>query len=229
MIQSAKTLQTDILVWIMNTRFQIRNTISKLRRGPFKASSYISLVIRPVLEHEKVRLAISAPIMAAVVATGATNITPNDLETALAQTQEVSIQESRTITITPPSPEEVAHKTYGMPVETLTGISQGYHVGHKGADLRAPLGTRVTSIDAGVVTEVAYDKYGYGHHVYVNHNASFQTLYAHLDQIYVKPGQQITMDTTIGTVGLTGWTTGPHLHFETYQDGIAINPLTIVH
>lgn len=204
-------------------------TIKKLRKGPYRASSYISLVLRPLLEHERIKLAVSAPIMAALITTSFANITPNDLEIALQQTQEVSIQETLTREIKPPSASDSEQTTYLMPVNTLTGISQQYHLGHKGIDLRSPLGSNVIAMEDGVVTTVKYEKFGYGHHVYINHSATLKTLYAHLDQVFVHSGQQISAGDSIGTIGTTGRSTGPHLHFEVHEsDDSSVNPLNYI-
>lgn len=117
---------------------------------------------------------------------------------------------------------------YQFPVETLTGVSQGYHVLHAGVDLRAPKGTRVVSVESGVVIEVKRMVVGYGHFVRVAHNGTMSSLYAHLDQVAVVAGQKVTKGEQLGTVGLTGWTTGPHLHFEIYEGNKSVNPMKFI-
>lgn len=99
---------------------------------------------------------------------------------------------------------------------------------HSGTDLAAPLGTPVLAGYPGTV-EVADYVGGYGLTVVLNHNKNtLQTLYSHLSEIFVNPGETIQQGTVIGRVGNTGNSTGPHLHFETRQltaDGwIAANP-----
>ncbi len=117
---------------------------------------------------------------------------------------------------------------YQFPLETTLGMSQGYHGLHAGVDLRAPRGTAVYAMDEGVVIEVEKVKVGYGHFVRIAHNGTMSTLYAHLDQVEVKAGDKVERGETIGNVGMTGWTTGPHLHFEVYMGNKAVNPRTYI-
>ena len=65
---------------------------------------------------------------------------------------------------------------------------------------------------------------GYGNHVIVDHGNGFVTLYAHLNSIFVRPGENISRGQQIGTVGNTGNSTGPHLHFEIRYHGVPQNP-----
>lgn len=87
---------------------------------------------------------------------------------------------------------------------------------HAGTDLGAPLGTPVLAAFAGKVA-IADWMGGYGQSVVLKHNETEETLYAHLSEILVQPGQQIEQGTVIGRVGSTGNSTGPHLHFEIRQ------------
>ncbi len=100
---------------------------------------------------------------------------------------------------------------------------------HQGVDIAAPYGTPVLAADAGTVTEVSYrGAQSYGWTVIIDHGeGTLVTLYAHLDpKIPVKPGQVVEKGQTIGYVGTSGRSTGPHLHFEVRVDGQAVNPLT---
>ncbi|MFE1748540.1 M23 family metallopeptidase [Coleofasciculus sp. H7-2] len=87
---------------------------------------------------------------------------------------------------------------------------------HAGTDLGAPLGTPVLAAFAGKVA-IADWMGGYGQAIVLQHNETQETLYAHLSEILVQPGQQIEQGTVIGRVGSTGNSTGPHLHFEIRQ------------
>jgi murein DD-endopeptidase MepM/ murein hydrolase activator NlpD len=88
---------------------------------------------------------------------------------------------------------------------------------HSGTDLAAPLGTPVLAAYAGRVA-IADFLGGYGLAVALEHNkATQQTLYAHLSEIFVKPGEWVKQGEAIGRVGSTGNSTGPHLHFEFRQ------------
>jgi murein DD-endopeptidase MepM/ murein hydrolase activator NlpD len=95
---------------------------------------------------------------------------------------------------------------------------------HEGLDLAAPLGTSVRAAADGVVT-FAGPLASFGIVVSVRHGHGFTTLYAHLGRTTVKPGQTLSRGTTVGLVGLTGRTTGPHVHYEVHHRGTPVNPL----
>jgi len=96
---------------------------------------------------------------------------------------------------------------------------------HDGIDFSAKIGTEVLSTANGVVTKVKYSKRGYGNEVIVSHGQDYSTRYAHLDSIHVNEGDRIVVKTSIGTVGSTGLSTGPHLHYEVLKANIPIDPL----
>ena len=97
---------------------------------------------------------------------------------------------------------------------------------HKGVDFGAPIGTPIRTVGDGVV-EFASTQNGYGNVVEVKHRDGKSTVYAHMNSIGVKKGQSVSQGDTIGTVGRTGWATGPHLHFEFRINGEHHDPLTI--
>jgi len=113
---------------------------------------------------------------------------------------------------------------YVFPLEMTHGLSQGYHALHPGNDWRATRGTAIKSMSDGVVVEVEKVFVGYGHFVRIAHAGTLSTLYAHLDDVAVKAGDKVTKGQKIGTVGMTGWSTGPHLHFEVYLGNKSVNP-----
>jgi len=96
---------------------------------------------------------------------------------------------------------------------------------HDGVDFSAKIGTKVLSTASGVVTKVKHSKRGYGNEVIVSHGEGYSTRYAHLDSIYVNEGDRIVVRTGIGTVGSTGLSTGPHLHYEVLKANVPIDPL----
>ena len=97
---------------------------------------------------------------------------------------------------------------------------------HLGVDYGAPIGTPVRSVGDGVV-EFAGRQNGYGNVVQVRHGSSRSTLYAHLSRVDVKPGQHIDQGQRLGAVGMTGWSTGPHLHFEFRVNGQHQDPIRV--
>ena len=94
---------------------------------------------------------------------------------------------------------------------------------HKGLDIAAPTGTAIQASRAGTVI-FSGRRGGYGNTVVVDHGGEQQTLYAHADTLKVKKGDQVSRGQEIATVGSTGNSTGPHLHFEIRRGGKAIDP-----
>ncbi len=97
---------------------------------------------------------------------------------------------------------------------------------HLGVDYAAPHGTAVRSVGHATV-EFAGVRGGYGNVVELRHDKTQTTLYAHLSQVDVKVGQKVEQGQTIGSVGATGWATGPHLHFEFRVNGEHQDPLLL--
>lgn len=96
---------------------------------------------------------------------------------------------------------------------------------HSGVDLASPSGTPIKATRAGTVTKTAYDS-GSGYYVTINHGDGFSSSYLHMTHwdpsMYV--GKKVDQGEVIGYVGSTGWSTGPHLHFSIYFNGVAQNP-----
>jgi murein DD-endopeptidase MepM/ murein hydrolase activator NlpD len=90
-------------------------------------------------------------------------------------------------------------------------------------DLRAAEGTPIRVTGNGVV-RAAGPRGGYGNAVEIDHGGGVSTLYAHASSLSVKPGDVVTAGESLGEVGQTGKTTGPHLHFEVRAQGKAIDP-----
>ncbi len=108
-------------------------------------------------------------------------------------------------------------------------ITQRFVWYHKGIDIANHAAPNVLAADAGTVVAAGWlDGYGYGNRVVIDHGNGYRTLYAHLAQIYVVPGQTVSRGNAIGRMGSTGRSTGIHLHFEVIQNGIHINPLNML-
>jgi murein DD-endopeptidase MepM/ murein hydrolase activator NlpD len=95
---------------------------------------------------------------------------------------------------------------------------------HKGVDYGAPAGTAVRAVGDGVVDFAGWQN-GYGNVVEIRHSAQRSTLYAHMSRIDVKRGARVEQGELVGTVGSTGWATGPHLHFEVKVGGVQEDPM----
>lgn len=105
-------------------------------------------------------------------------------------------------------------------------INQYFKVRHAGLDINGTLNNAVYSVDAGIVTFSGWNSGGYGNMILIDHGNGMITRYAHHSKMFVKVGDQVTKGQTIGMVGSTGRSTGPHLHFEIYVNGKRVNPLT---
>ncbi|WP_124949894.1 peptidoglycan DD-metalloendopeptidase family protein [Sulfuriferula thiophila] len=98
---------------------------------------------------------------------------------------------------------------------------------HKGIDYAAPTGTKVMAI-ADATVEFVGQQSGYGNFIVLKHNGNYSTAYGHLSAFAkgLHKGEKISQGDLIGYVGMTGWATGPHLHYEFRIAGVATNPLT---
>ena len=112
---------------------------------------------------------------------------------------------------------------FGYRIDPFTGTRQL----HTGIDLAADIGTPVYATAEGVVCSVGRDV-GLGRVIKINHKHGYLTVYGHLSQIGVKNGQRVKRGDLIGTVGNTGLTTGPHLHYEVHFQGQPKNPLKYI-
>ncbi|MBK8584839.1 MAG: M23 family metallopeptidase [Bacteroidetes bacterium] len=96
---------------------------------------------------------------------------------------------------------------------------------HTGMDFTAPVGTEIYATGNGTVVKVEKDGRGYGNNVIINHGYGYQTLYGHMSKFSVRPGQKVKRGDLIGSVGNTGTSTGPHLHYEVHKNGNPVNPV----
>ena len=121
----------------------------------------------------------------------------------------------------PPSPPQYVRPGTGR----LTS-SYGSRWGrlHTGIDLAAGTGAPISAVAAGAVV-TASSEGGYGHVVRVQHDPLTVTVYAHLSEVLVVPGQRVSAGTHVGREGSSGRSTGPHLHFEVRVDGAPVDPL----
>ncbi len=104
-------------------------------------------------------------------------------------------------------------------------VSQSYWGGHPAVDIAGWLGAPVSAADAGYVVLAGGGwNSGYGNYVIVDHGNGFTTLYAHMNSVFVKPGETVSKGQQVGTMGNTGNSTGPHLHFEIRYDDVPYNP-----
>lgn len=108
---------------------------------------------------------------------------------------------------------------FGLRVHPITGVEKS----HTGIDIASNSGTTVYASDSGTVTLAAWNG-GYGNCIMLDHGNGYITLYGHLSAMSVSAGQAVGKGDSIGAVGSTGNSTGPHLHFEVIKDGVRIDP-----
>ena len=115
-------------------------------------------------------------------------------------------------------------RSFGWQLEPVTNR---YLTFHRGIDLPAGIDTPVKAAMAGVVVATGSSQ-TYGNYIIIGHGNSYHTFYAHLSAVSINKGDHVMQGNIIGKVGDTGYSTGPHLHFGIYRDGIAINPLDLL-
>jgi murein DD-endopeptidase MepM/ murein hydrolase activator NlpD len=99
---------------------------------------------------------------------------------------------------------------------------------HSGVDISVPFGTRVEATADGIVLEAGPES-GYGNQVLIDHGYGLTTKYGHLSKIFVVVGQELKRGQVVGAVGMTGKTTGPHLHYEVHVHDTPVNPAKYLH
>lgn len=108
---------------------------------------------------------------------------------------------------------------FGLRVHPITGVTKS----HTGVDIGAASGATIVAADGGTVVLAGVNS-GYGNCVMIDHGNGYKTLYGHMSSIAVTNGQTVSKGDTIGYVGSTGLSTGPHCHYEVWKDGSRIDP-----
>lgn len=107
-------------------------------------------------------------------------------------------------------------------------LSTKFSSWHPGVDIATGLGMPIHPITEGEVVKVGRDFFGLGNFVEVVHQNGFKSKYAHMGKIYVKVGDKVVSENTLGEVGLSGQTSGPHTHLEITRDGTYVDPQTLL-
>lgn len=106
-------------------------------------------------------------------------------------------------------------------------ITQYYSWRHKGLDIANKTGTPLYASESGTVERSGWSN-GYGYNVVINHGGGLKTLYAHASKLHVKAGEKVSRGDIIADMGSTGWSTGPHIHYEVIVNGVKQNPLNYI-
>jgi len=151
--------------------------------------------------------------------TGEMLIVPDGIEPSAQQTIKPEVEVAS-------GPVPVMGGGFTWPVQGI--ITQNFSWYHPGLDIAAPYGTPLIAASSGTVDYVSTGTYdtGYGNNVWVNKGDGTRYHYAHMEAVNVSIGQRVIGgQTVIGWIGLTGHTTGPHVHFEIQSGGANVNPL----
>lgn len=111
--------------------------------------------------------------------------------------------------------------SYGYRMDPFTHLRSA----HQGIDIAGPYGLEVHCTGEGTVVLATFNRYGYGKEVVVDHGYGYTSRYAHLQDIMVEKGQKLKRGEVLGTLGSSGRSTGPHLHYEIRKNGRAVNPM----
>ncbi|MCL4386834.1 M23 family metallopeptidase [Patescibacteria group bacterium] len=172
------------------------------------------------------------PVAAVFILTHAgINVVSDRLATVNSKTEAVQIHDPRDGSVV----KEI-HPTVVWPVTGVITLEFGesdlpYQIFHTGIDIANPngeIGDPITPFMDGKVIYAGEIFWGYGKHIIIDHGDNITSLYGHLDKIYVVNGQKVTLNELIGRQGSTGWSTGPHTHFEIRVYGIPVNPRTFL-
>jgi murein DD-endopeptidase MepM/ murein hydrolase activator NlpD len=173
------------------------------------------------------------PVIGVILLTGAgINIISDKLVTQNSQTKTIDIHDPATGDVVQHLETKTVWPVGGITTLEFGEIDLPYQPLHTGIDIASSdgkVGTPVTAFMPGKVIYAGEISWGYGKHIMIDHGNNITSLYGHLDKIFVYKGQEIkNTDLVIGNRGTTGWSTGPHLHFEVRVYGIPVNPRTFL-
>ena len=187
--------------------------------------------VRRLLIHfgQSAGLAAIAVLAMAAAPMGATVLAPPEAGSMPAAPPVTAVAEpagpmSRLMTFAEPVRGHAINSKFGM---RRLGGEPGVRL-HKGVDIAAPTGTGVYAAAEGRIIRIGYDAGGYGNFIEMRHPNGMTTLYGHLSRVDVGSGDSIASNARIGLVSSTGYSTGPHLHFEVRREGAQVNPSKVI-
>ena len=131
--------------------------------------------------------------------------------------------------------QEINGDLFIWPVSGYVSSAYGYRMApfagsrqfHSGIDIASPMGSPVRAAMSGRVSQVGND-YSWGNYVVITHHSGYRTFYAHMSVVRVQAGAYVGTGERIGDVGSTGLSTGPHVHFTVYKNGVTVNPRSLM-
>lgn len=188
---------------------------AKVVNKKYRRGTLVGKIARHLGDHKNVRKIFAGNLAAMVIAT---SFLPSVKAKEFSQTDEPVIETQNPIN---------TQKGTQFPLENVK-INQGFSLFHPALDLGAEIGTPIKPIKAGVIVAAGFENDGYGNTIVIDHGQGLSSRYAHLSKIEVQTGQSVTTNDEIGKVGITGHSTGPHLHLEIRQNGFPLNPLNVL-
>lgn len=178
----------------------------------------VSKQIRKLFEKKLVRPLLGLNLVALAIAPVSVQLfQPQPLEPEINVVIPDSVSEEQLSVVT-------VERTYVLPVERLRYVGQEFHAGHWALDLNSYVGDDIYAFTSGTVAHLEAGTFGLGRYIVLDHGHGLVSVYAHMQSFNVSLGQQVKTGEKIGEVGMTGYTTGPHLHFEVHDNGSSVNP-----
>lgn len=213
-------MELALIKWFGATLGLVTLTLPEQVKTLFNSDKYgsqpASRFFRKAFEAKRAKQILGANLAALILAT---SLFQSTIPTLADESEPVDVL---------PEPEEVIVTETTLRQPTGGYISQGYHWYHRAVDIAGNDNQIIYPITKGYVIAVEYGRFGYGNSIVIKHDNGLVTQYAHLSLIKVDTGESVDKNTALGYVGSTGWSTGNHLHLEIYEDGQAINPLTVL-
>ncbi|MBI3486276.1 M23 family metallopeptidase [Candidatus Daviesbacteria bacterium] len=175
---------------------------------------------------------LSLPVIAVFMLTNAgIDIVSDKLVTSNPQNNSVEIHNPADGSVITQITPKVEWPVHGVVTLEFGQSDWPYQPFHTGIDIANPYGMSgdpITPFMEGTVTYAGEIFWGFGKHIIIDNGNYISSIYAHLDKIYVYPGEKVKLGQVIGREGQTGWATGPHLHFQIDVFGIPVDPRTFI-
>jgi murein DD-endopeptidase MepM/ murein hydrolase activator NlpD len=185
-----------------------------------RSSHPISKLLRPVLENNKLKTAVGGLMSVVGVSTSSLFLVAGVYQSTPIQ----AFSPTSTEAVIETEKQDYFHDFKSV-IPSMSGVSQGFSRWHPAVDITAPVGSEIYPVQAGKVMRINNTKYGYGRSMVVDHGNGLISLYAHLGKVMVVEGEEVETGTVLAEVGLTGRTTGYHLHLEIRDGSKTINPV----
>ena len=175
-------------------------------------------------------IALLIPIVAIIILTQTgINLISDRLATQNPQNQSVDIHDPATGKVIKNIKLDTVWPAHGYVTLEFGVPDLPYQPLHSGIDIADKKGDPITAFTPGKVIYAGEIFWGFGKHIIIDHGNNITSIYGHLDKIFVIAGEEIkTTDQVIGLEGSTGWSTGPHVHFQIDVFGIPVNPRTFI-